>query len=148
QENDLYTDIDQNAHILGRWTRDFKDDSQIQVLAYYDYNNLTTANDARITNVGQADVEFQHRFHLGSVNEITWGGSYRNISDQFFNPINFDYSPENQNLNSYAGFLQDKLTIEEGRLYLTGGVKLENDTYTGNEWQPSGPLLWTPDDTN
>ncbi len=148
QENDLNTDVDQNAHILGRWTRDFKDDSQIQVLAYYDYNNLTTANDDRITNVGQADLEFQHRFHLGSVNEITWGGSYRNISDQFFNPINFAYSSENQNLNIYAGFLQDKLTIEEARLYLTGGVKLENNPYTGNELQPSGRLLWTPDDTN
>jgi iron complex outermembrane receptor protein len=148
QGNDLNADIDRNAHFLGRWTRDFKDDSQIQALAYYDYNNLTTANDSRITNVGQADLELQHRFHLGSVNEITWGGSYRNISDQFFNPINFAYSPENQNLNIYAGFLQDKLTIEEARLYLTGGVKLENNPYTGNEWQPSGRLLWTPDDTN
>ncbi len=148
QANDLNTDIDQNAHLLGRWTRDFKDDSQIQVLAYYDYNNLTTANDNRITNVGQADLEFQHRFHLGGVNEITWGGSYRNVSDQFYNPINFDYSPENQNLNIYAGFVQEKLTIEEARLYLTGGVKLENNPYTGSEWQPSGRLLWTPDDTN
>ncbi len=148
QVNDLNADLDQNAHVLARWTRDFKDDSQIQVLAYYDYNNLTKANDMRITNVGQADLEFQHRFHLASVNEITWGGSYRNISDQFYNPFNQDYSPENQNLNIYSGFLQDKLTIEEGRLYLTGGLKAENNPYTGTEWQPSGRLLWTPDDTN
>ena len=48
---------------------------------------MTTANDSRISNVGQLDVEFQHRFHLAAVNEITWGGSWRNISDQFFNRI-------------------------------------------------------------
>ena len=36
----------------------------------------------------------------------------------------------------------------EGRLYLTGGAKLENNPYTGNEWQPSGRLLFLPDDNS
>lgn len=143
---DINTDVEQNAHILGRWTRDFEDDSQIQAFAYYDYNNLTTTGDSRISNVGQLDVEFQHRFHLASVNEITWGGSWRNIADQFFNQIDWYYTPQNQNI--YSGFLQDKLTLVDSRLYLTGGAKLENNPYTGNELQPSGRLLFLPDDNS
>ncbi len=62
---DINTDVDQNAHILGRWTRDFADDSQIQAFAYYDYNNLTTTGDSRISNVGKLDVEFQTPLPLG-----------------------------------------------------------------------------------
>lgn len=146
--SDINTNIDQNAHVLGRWTHDFKDNSQIQVLAYYDYNNLTTANDSRITNVGQADLEFQHRFNLGFWNEIIYGGSYRNYSDQFLNPINFVYSPASQSLNIYGGFLQDKVTLVSDQLFLTGGAKLENNPYTGYELQPSGRLLWIPDTKN
>jgi iron complex outermembrane receptor protein len=146
--DDINTDIDQNAHVLLRWTRDFKDDSQIQVMGYYDYNNLTTVNDARITNVGQADIEFQHRFHLLDINEITWGGSFRNTADDFFNQINIQFNPGVMNLDIYSGFVQDKVNLIDNRLYLTGGVKLENNQYTQNEWQPTGRLLWTPDETN
>lgn len=143
---DINTDVDQHAYLLGKWTRDFADDSQIQALAYYDYDNLTTTGDARISNVGQLDVEFQHRFHLAQVNEITWGGSWRNYADQFFNQISWYYAPQTQNI--YSGFLQDKLTLVDGRLYLTGGAKLENNPYTGTEWQPSGRLLFLPDDNS
>jgi len=144
--NDINTDVDENGHILGRWTRDFSDDSQIQAMAYYDYNNLTTTGDSRISNIGQLDVEFQHRFHLAGVNEITWGGSWRNIQDQFSNQISWYYTPQTENI--YAGFVQDKLTLVTGRLYVTGGAKLENNPYTGSEWEPSGRLLFLPDDSS
>ncbi len=143
---DINTNIDQHAYLLARWTRDFQDDSEIQALAYYDYDNLTTANDDRISNLGQANVEFQHRFHLAGINEITWGGSWRNYTDQFFNQIAWQYAPQSQNI--YSGFLQDKLTLVEGRLYVTGGVKAENNPYTGTEWQPSGRVLFLPDDNS
>jgi iron complex outermembrane receptor protein len=146
--NDLNTDQDQNGHILARWTRDFNDDSQIQVQGYYDYNDLTKADDTRVTDVGQLDLQFQHRFHLAEINEITWGGAYRNINDQFLNPTNFDFSPAKQNLDIYGGFLQDKLTLQANQLYLTGGLKVEKNPYTGTELQPSGRLLFTPDDNN
>lgn len=146
--SDINTNVDQNAHILGRWTRDFTDNSQIQLLTYYNYDNQTTTNDARLTNIGQFDIEFQHRFNLGSWNEIIYGGSFRNYSDEFYNQINFVYPEANENLNIYGGFLQDKITLEQDRLYLTGGTKLENNTYTGDELEPSGRLLWTPDSKN
>ena len=142
--DDFNTQINQNAHLLGQWKKSFEDNSEIQVLAYYDYVNLTTANDSRITNTGVADLEFQHRFGLNSWNELTWGGSYRNISDHFYNPTEWIYVPEDQDLNIYGGFLQDRLTLLGDRLYLTGGGKLENNPYTGTEFQPSGRLLWTP----
>ncbi|HVZ80246.1 MAG TPA: TonB-dependent receptor [bacterium] len=146
--NDLNTEIDQNAHLLLRWTRDYSDGSELQTLATYDYHNLTYTNDPRVENLGQFELQFQHRFLLGSWNEITYGGNYRNYSDQFLNPLYFFYSPDNLTLDIYGGYLQDRLTLLEGRLFFTGGVKLESNSFTGGEWQPSGRLLFTPDDKN
>ncbi len=142
--DDINTQINHNAHVLAKWTRSFQDNSELQLLGYYDYVNLTTANDNRITNTGTADVEFQHRFGLGSWNEITWGGSYRDITVDLYNPTNWLYVPENQNLDIYGGFLQDRLTLDADRLYLTAGGKLEDNPYTGVEFQPSSRILWKP----
>ena len=146
--NDLNTTIDQHADVLARFTRDFQDDSEIQVLGYYDYDNNTKANTSPIVNEGTANLEFQHRFWLGSVNEMTWGGSFRDTAAEFFDPINWVYTPENQNEVIYGGFLQDRLTLAQDQLYLTAGAKMENNPYTGWEFQPSGRLLWTPDLVN
>jgi iron complex outermembrane receptor protein len=146
--NDLNTEIDQNAHLMVRWTRDYPDGSEVQALGTYDYHNITNANDSRIEDLGQFELQFQHRFPLGAWNEITYGGNYRNYSDQFLNPTNFYYTPNNLTLDIYGGYLQDRLTLVEGKLFLTGGVKLENNSFTGNEWQPSGRILFTPDDKN
>ncbi len=119
--NDINTDIDQNAHVLARWTKDFEDDSEIQAQGYYDYNNLTTSDDARITNEGQADLQFQHRFHLGDINEVTWGASYHNDSVQLFHPLNWYYVPQNQTVNIYAGVFAGPLDLGKRPLGLDRG---------------------------
>lgn len=146
--NDLNTEIDQNAHLMAKWTRDFSDGSEIQAIGTYDYHNITNANDDRIENLGQAEVQFQHRFPLGSWNEVTYGMNYRNYSDQFLNPINFYFLPRDETLDIYGGYLQDRVTLEDGKWFLTVGTKWENNSYTGAEWLPSGRLLFTPDDKN
>jgi iron complex outermembrane receptor protein len=152
--NDVNTTLDQNVYLQGQWSKNFKDDSQIQVLANYSYDNQSQANPIAgyqspvITNLGQFDAEFQHRFHLNDWNEVTWGGSFRNYSDQFLNPVYWYYNPANQSLNIYGGFVQDRLTLLPDLLYVTGGLKAENNPYTGWEWQPSGHLLFTPDSKN
>jgi iron complex outermembrane receptor protein len=148
---DQNTSVDQNAYLQGQWTRSFKDDSQIQALVYYSYDNqslqtpISGYTAPTITNLGQFDAEFQHRFHLNDWNEITWGGGFRNYSDQFLNPVYWYYTPSNQSLNIYNIFLQDRFTLVPDLLYVTGGIKAENNSYTGWEWQPSGRILFTPD---
>jgi len=146
--NDLNTNIAFDVNLLARWTRDFEDGSQLQVLGYFDHRNLSTAKDDRSTNVNQLDLEFQHRFRLGDWNEVTWGGNFRNIADQFKDPINIYFSPDEQELNIYSGFLQDRVTLAPERLFVTLGLKLENNPFTGTEWQPSGRVLFTPDERN
>src|SRR5579871_1987930 len=135
QFTDVNTNLDQDGNLLARWVRTFSDTSEAQLQAYYDVVHIQT-NDGQLSARNTADVEFQHRFPLGDRNEITWGGDFRNTSDDYKATNNF-YFPPQQSLNNYGLFLQDKVSLVPGRLYVTGGAKVENNPYTGDEILPS-----------
>jgi len=139
--------LDRDDHILGNWVHTFSDSSEVELKLYYDQVNMAI-NQSTVLNT--ADAEFQHRFQLNDWNEVTWGGDFRNVSDNYNYALSGGtfYTPARASLNTYGAFLQDKLTLWQNQLYLTAGTKLENNPYTGDEWEPSGRLLWTPDKSN
>ncbi len=139
--------IDRDGHLLANWVHTLSDNSELELKVYYDVVRIQVPSDQN-TALDTFDAEFQHRFLLNDWNEVTWGGDFRNVSDNYNTPMSSYYFPEQASLNTYGGFLQDKLTLSQNRFFLTGGVKLENNPYTGDEWQPSGRLLFTPDSTN
>jgi iron complex outermembrane receptor protein len=47
--------------------------------------------------------------------------------------------------NTTNAFIQDTITLAPDRLHLTLGTKVENNDYSGTEWQPNARLAWTPD---
>ncbi len=139
--------VDRDAHLLANWVHTFSDGSELELKSYYDQIGLSVP-DGQDTVLNTLDVEFQHRFLLNDWNEVTWGGDFRNVSDDYNTPYASYYFPEQASLNTYGGFLQDKLTLSSNLLYLTAGTKVENNPYTGSEWEPSGRLLFTPDANN
>jgi len=139
------TKLDNDANILARWVHSFSDGSEIQLQANYDQVSIkTNDNQSQLRDV--AGAQFQHRFNLNDWNEITWGGDFRNDSDQY-NLIDTFYYPSQISQNTYSGFLQDKLTLVENHLTFTAGVKLESD-YDAPNFMPSARLLFTPDKEN
>jgi len=145
--NYVNDEVDRDDHLLAHWVHTFSDNSEGSLMVYYDQVNMLPTNNVG-TILNTFDAELQYRFQLNGWNEVTWGGEFRNVSDDYSNPITSFYIPEEASLNTYGGFLNDKVTLVDNRLYLTGGVKLENTPYTGNEWEPSGRLLFTPDSNN
>ncbi len=139
--------VDRDADILAHWTHHFSESSDAELLLYYDHIYLSVPT-GQNTLLDTLDAELQNRFLLNDWNEVTWGLDVRNVSDDYNTPTSSYYNPEQASLSTYGAFLQDKLTLVPDRLYLTAGTKLENNPYTGYEWQPTGRLLWTPDKTN
>lgn len=139
--------VDRDAHLLAHWVHTFSNGSEAELKAYYDLVSLRVP-EGQNTVLDTVDVEFQHRFLLNDWNEVTWGGDFRNVSDDYNTPISSYYFPEQASLKTYGAFLQDKFTLFPNHLYLTAGTKLERNPYTGDEWQPSGRLLFAPDSTN
>ncbi len=148
------------GNILGRWSRTFSDDSNMSLQLYYDKTYLYLPVPADILNgtttvapagtltdsLDTYDVDFQHHFHLGEINRITWGWGYRFTHDVTQDAPALAFNPATLDQNLYSGFIQDEINFREN-LFLTAGSKLEHNDYTGFEFEPSVRLKWDPTDS-
>ncbi|MBN2021350.1 MAG: TonB-dependent receptor [Pirellulales bacterium] len=131
------------AHVLGRWTHKIDEDSDWTFLTYFD--RAMRWDDLTSQQIDTFDAEFQHRFPLGPRNEVIWGLDYRLVEDRFrTDGFIWNVAPDGRSMGFFGGFVQDEFTLVEDRLSLTLGCKLDDNYYTGFEYQPSARILWTP----
>jgi iron complex outermembrane receptor protein len=138
-----FVDDDTGGNVLGRWTHNYSDTSQLSLQMFYDRSEQ---GDAPIVIKNNTyDFDLQHRFALGSRQEIVWGAGYRYLTEDIANSDFFvSFSPTSDHDQIFSAFLQDDITVIENRLHLTIGSKLEHDNITGFEVEPSVRLAWTP----
>ena len=129
------------ANVLFRWQHNLGEDSDFSVQAYY---NHTDREHFYISNKHDtADVEFQHRFQTLFQQEIIWGLGARYSRDRNHSPLDFvTLSRSTRHTHNLSGFIQDEISLIDEQLILTLGTKLEHNSYTGLEYQPSARLLW------
>lgn len=133
------------ANILGRWTEQIAEDSEVSLQVYWDYvlrNNIVL--DSKINTF---DIDAQHAFSWGDRHEIVWGAGYRLISYDTDGTAYLNYTPSSRYDNLYSLFAQDKIALIEDTLYLTLGSKFEYNNYTGFEHQPNARASWLIDDS-
>src|SRR5438309_4013916 len=134
------------ANLLARWNRALQDGSALKVQAYFDRTRRIVPGTCDEL-VDTDDIDAQHRFQWGTRNEIVWGGGYRLMHDAVTNSAVLAFLPNVKSLQLINVFLQDSIALRE-RLQLTVGAKLESNSYTGWEVQPSARLAWkVRDDT-
>jgi iron complex outermembrane receptor protein len=129
-------------NILGRWTRTFSEESQMTLQMYLDHSRQGDGVGEGTLNT--FDVDFQHRFAIGTRNDVVWGGGYRETQVQNASSFFLTFNPPSQNLQLGNVFAQDDITLVRDRLHLTLGSKLEHNDVNGFEVDPSARLLWTP----
>ncbi|MBI4374208.1 MAG: TonB-dependent receptor [Deltaproteobacteria bacterium] len=149
----LGTVFDRNAdqgNVLTRWHHRFSDDSDSSLQLYYD---RADADSATFTGIGPmnhrintADLDFDHRFSLGERQEFVWGLGYRLLWDTVVGPGFLTWTPTNQTNHLLSGFVQDEIVLLPETLSFIAGTKIERHYYSGLEWQPTGRLVWTPDE--
>ncbi len=122
------------ANVLGRWRRTLSADSELSLQAYYDHTDrdLVPLRERRDT----MDVDFQHRFALGSRQDVNWGAGYRLSQDHLRDSFTLSFDSRERADQLFSWFVQDELSVIPERLHLTGGFKLEHNDYTGFEYQP------------
>ncbi|MDP8243208.1 MAG: TonB-dependent receptor [Candidatus Hinthialibacter antarcticus] len=132
------------GYILANWERQLYDESNISLQTYYDHDRRDNAY-ADITR-HIFDIDFQHNFPLSDWQEFSWGLGYRLTADDIDDTIRYMASPASRNDQLLNAFLQDKIELIEDELTLTLGSKFEHNDYSGFEIQPSGRLLWSPNE--
>ena len=139
----LDTHTTQNgANLLGRWTRTFSDTSHSSLQSYVDH--FRHEGGGTIERRDTFDIEWEHRFPIGTRHDVIWGLGYRFTTDEFNQTSSVSWSPAGRDLNLYTTFVQDEIALAANRLSLTLGSKFEHNDYTGLEVQPSVRLRWTP----
>ncbi len=127
------------GNLVGRWNRSFSLTSDMSLQIYYDQTEMKNplSSEYRYTS----DIDFQHRFRVGSRQEVIWGLGYRFTQDDLEAD---EYVPATSGNHLFSAFVQDEITLVENRLALTLGSKFEHNDFSGFEFQPNGRLLWTP----
>jgi len=136
------TDEVSGGNLLGRWTHNFAPDSVLTFQTYYD----RTVRDSPIFGEDRdtGDIDLQHRFALGEIQEIIWGIGFRVTHADIKNSLNVSFIPSDRTLSLYSAFVQDEITIIPDLVRLAIGSKFEHNDFTGFEVQPSARALWTP----
>jgi iron complex outermembrane receptor protein len=128
---------------IGRWKRTLSEGSDLQVQLYYDRTWRDFGN-GFTEGLSTYDMDAQHRFQLGRRHEVIWGLGVRLMDHKTENLPELAFLPAHRTLQLYSGFVQDEIALVEDRLRLTVGTKLEHNSYTDFEVQPSARLAWTP----
>jgi iron complex outermembrane receptor protein len=135
--------------VVGKWTHDYSAASKLQVESYIDSEDrLFDSITARSVTY---DADVQHTYTGFERHEIVWGAGARFID--LFTSGNADYpypvtsSYSDRLLHVFNTFFQDQYALIPGKWFLIGGTKLEDNSYTGVEWEPSIRTLWKIDPT-
>jgi iron complex outermembrane receptor protein len=120
-------------------------DSGFSLQLYYDRTSRTQGGGFHVER-DTGDFDFRHHFQLGKRDEIQWGVGERYSADRSRSSAVLALTPESRDLNTVSGFVQNTITLLPDRVFAMLGTKLENNSFTGFEVQPSGRLWWTPDD--
>lgn len=139
------------GYALGRWTHTISETSDMALEVYYDHLNRAVWMNAPYS-LNTADIDFHHRFALTQRQEITWGLGYRFTADSVrpteLSPGTPSFTISRHRDDYFAsGFIQDDIALVPSRLHFIAGTKLEENSYSWFEVQPSGKLLWSPNDT-
>jgi iron complex outermembrane receptor protein len=145
--NEVHTDspatsdpTSRSQNLLARWRRQFSGTSELQVQMYYD-RELRHVPNSYGDDLQTLDIELQHHFQAGARHDIVWGLTYRAEHDDFDNDV-YALDPPRITLHRPGGFIQDDIALLPNTLHLTIGTKLEDNEFTGAEWQPSARLAW------
>ncbi len=131
------------GNALGRWDHTLANGSGTTLQVYYDYYDRVERGLGETRNT--VDVDFQHHLTLGSRNNMVWGAGYRVSSDNITPGYAITYQPAQYTDNLFSTFFQDEIGLTRS-LSLTLGTKLEHNSYTGFEYEPSAQLVWNPTD--
>ncbi|HEY3888716.1 MAG TPA: TonB-dependent receptor [Caulobacteraceae bacterium] len=132
--------------VLGRWNHVFANGSDLQVQAYYDRVDRGTSGASAGFTVDTYDLDVQDSLALGGRNDVVWGGGLRSAHYTINGTATLLFQPASRTLNLAEAFVQDTFSITP-TLKLIGGLKLEDDPYSGLAVLPDVRLSWKATET-
>lgn len=142
-------EIGDNGSISANWTREFRKGSNLETQFYLDHFNRFLNNLGSSFCSNTVSLDLQHQISAGERLNFVYGAGYRLVAayledSQIDNGFALNFNHTKRNTHLFSGFLQSQIALVKDRLEITLGSKLERNTFSGFEIQPTGRLLWTP----
>ena len=135
--------INRGGNVLGRWTHDFADDSELQLQMYYDRSERSVPRQFG-EHRDTFDTDLQYHFQLGERQDIVAGFMYRASDNQTRHGGTVEFSPDHRLIHLASAFVQDEIALVPQRLSLVMGAKVEYNSLDHVEPMPSARLAYTP----
>ena len=133
------------GNIVARWRHEALDGSDLQIQAYFDRTNFQDLELGETRDTFDFDLVQHQRVHGNQ--ELTWGLGARVSPSNFIQTsAGVSFLPHQQTDTIYSGFVQYEVPLVRDKLTLTAGSKLEDNNFSGFDYEPSARLLWTPTD--
>lgn len=131
------------GYLQAKLTQDHADGSSTSVSGFFHNENRYLSPHGR-ARVSTFDFDAQHALPTKGAHNIQFGLGYRMISDDYTSEENF-LVDKKSTFDTVTGFIQDDIRFSP-TVKLTLGTKLENNSFTGWEVQPSVRLALTPNE--
>jgi len=129
------------GHALGRWSRPWSERSRGTLQVYHDrYTRRSFTLDQKF--VESNDFDYQHEFDASDRHQLMLGAGFRLNRDSLGGTDLVSFQPSSRTTQVWQMFLNDDYWLVQDQLRLTVGGKLEHNSYTGWQFQPSVSLLW------
>ena len=129
------------GNVLGRWARK-SPRSGTQVTAFYDVVQRHVPD--QFGEVHHTfDVDAQQTLAVRDVHSLVWGGGYRATIDRTEETPVLFFEPRNRTTHLFNVFVQDEIRLGRNGWFATVGTKLEHNSYSGWELQPTGRVRLT-----
>jgi len=106
---------------------------------FYDHQEIKYGD-----NRDTFDLELQHQFSPIENHDLVWGGGYRLSKNDFTSSIYGGVEDPTNSSKIWNLFIQDTIHFPEQHIALTLGAKLEDNNYSGTEFQPNVRASWVP----
>ena len=130
------------GNILGRWSGALSSRASTAIQFYADYAGRDDGwLDTRLTTL---DLDCQQNWQISSRADLVAGAGVRQVRHHIDSTAYTYAVPAEGTYTVFSTFVQTKLAIIKNHLDVTAGSKLEHNSYTGFEYQPSVRALWSP----
>jgi iron complex outermembrane recepter protein len=140
-------DASASGFLLTQWNRKFSDRSELNLHFFYDrsrqYDGRGLDKDELVATT---DLEFQHVLKIGDRQDLVWGGGFRRVRDYVQPAKDSWFTPTRRTARTFNGFMQDEISFFDRKLRLTAGSKIEWNSFSRVEVQPTIRTLWSPTD--
>jgi len=130
------------GNVLGRWNHTSAGGSDQWLQVYYSSSRRTDTGALDLES--SLDFDYQDHLQLGSRHDIVAGLGYRLTTTDLGAVASYvSFSPQRRADSLFSAFVEDEVRLTD-TIWATVGSKLERNSYTGFEFEPSVRLAWLP----